>query len=1348
MNTRAATECPDPDQLQQLFSGQLSAPDSARLRTHLLECDRCALAASGCSRGPDVTAMLAEQTLPSGGDADPTLADPALADARSEPVRQPDGAGRLGGYRMLEVLGVGGMGVVYKAEDVLLRRLVALKVMKPEVAARPEARVRFLREAEAAAAIEHDNIVPIHQVGEERGIPFIAMQFLRGESLQTRLNRVGRLSDAETLRIAGEIAAGLHAAHARGLIHRDIKPDNIWLQEGSDRVRILDFGLARSNTDDSGLTQSGTVLGTPKYMAPEQARGHEVDSRCDLFSLGSVMYRMLAGKVPFDGSSLTATLIAVTHEDPPPLTALAPDVNPQLAELIERLLTKDPSGRPASAEEVSREIARLGEVVPQSALGKHSRRPPTVRTGAMLAAGFAAFLFLAILLVRWRTPDGTIVIELDSPVPVAQLEIDGQQVKFTPDASGKLLTVSVPEGTHQLTIRTPEGLSLNTELDSKPVTVRISETTKIRAWLENAEVRGNSSSTAAVQATARRTPKIWPAGPLPAWASDEPRWSIMKESRTIPGLVERPSEFSKIGRWNVDTVHARGAIRVARHSPDGKWLATGSHDGHVRVYDSTTMKLTQLLPGIGGAGGVCDLAWHPDSLRLAVAADASRALRIWTIAGQLVFEEFLHGGLNAVAWTFDGSRLICAGVSRVEVRAPDGSVLKSLGADQPAVDFGQVAAAPNSQRFVCWHHDRARIWNAETFKVEQTIDLPCPPQHGQDGHRIRWSSADHISLCLADRIVICGADGRVVREFPLQSLCAAAWRPDGETLTTWNWQLYDLNVKSGDRAPSQDPFIVEPTNGPVPTAIDWSPDGKHLVLAAGNLTVCNATLDEVEFRSDVTCLPVGCLSMHPDESRIATVSRIGDNCVRVWSADGIAERLLPLQEAILAGSRVAWSPTGRHLAAGWPLASHFRVGRADGDFVSVAGNCVSLAWNPAGTELAAGLTSGHLLITDPEGRILHDLDTGENSPVNVAWSPHGTLFAHVGLNILRVSPESPQSKLTLLTQSVPATCDFRSIWSPDGTEVCMEHDVFVSVADDVTERIRRAPHAAAWSADGAGYLSLLSHAAVLRKADGSEVLSRRTNGAVFFPNSGAWSARTGTVFCGHEQSLVVARNADDLQLKWSAVILPKQKSATFDVSGTVTDGDRQTLETELTWYAADEQGHVRLLSLAEFEFESGEEVLPVPGRYFDAQYGFSLSLGPEWKPAAPDDFTVPGVARAAWSRPGAVSITLFIQNTGATVDPSWLLHESVEAQTQKLAATVLEKEVRQIAGREAMWMVVAGAGTGDAITGSGPVKTIQHWIAIPREDHVLVALLTSPAGTFAASQKLFLESITTLVVAK
>jgi serine/threonine protein kinase len=210
------------------------------------------------------------------------------------PARAPDEIGRLGPYRVLRVLGQGGMGVVFQAEDVRLKRLVALKAMLPDMARRPEARERFLREARAAAAVEHDRIVPIHQVDEDRGVPYIAMPLLKGLSLEDFLQKKAAkgvpLAPAEVCKIGREIAQGLAAAHERGLVHRDVKPANVWLDRSAGgRVKILDFGLAllTERVGDRHITQSGVILGTPAYMAPEQAQGGKVDARADLFSLGS-----------------------------------------------------------------------------------------------------------------------------------------------------------------------------------------------------------------------------------------------------------------------------------------------------------------------------------------------------------------------------------------------------------------------------------------------------------------------------------------------------------------------------------------------------------------------------------------------------------------------------------------------------------------------------------------------------------------------------------------------------------------------------------------------------------------------------------------------------------------------------------------------------------------------------------------------------------------------------------------------------------------------------------------------------------------------------------------------------
>jgi serine/threonine protein kinase len=314
------------------------------------------------------------------GDEPAAAAAGAVPEGLLAPPQGPDELGRLGPYRVLRVLGVGGMGVVFHAEDAQLRRPVALKALLPALAAGADARARFLREARAAAAVGHDHVVTIYQVGEDRGIPFLAMQFLEGESLEDRLRCGRRLPVPEVLRVGREIAEGLAAAHARGVIHRDIKPANIWLERRGDgrpacrpateptggppvatdwRVKILDFGLARAASDDTRLTRSGALVGTPGYLAPEQVQGGAVGPHSDLFSLGCVLYRCCTGQPPFGTGDALATLAALATGTPRPVRDLNPAVPPALADLVTRLLARDPARRPPSARAVVDALAAL-----------------------------------------------------------------------------------------------------------------------------------------------------------------------------------------------------------------------------------------------------------------------------------------------------------------------------------------------------------------------------------------------------------------------------------------------------------------------------------------------------------------------------------------------------------------------------------------------------------------------------------------------------------------------------------------------------------------------------------------------------------------------------------------------------------------------------------------------------------------------------------------------------------------------------------------------------------------------------------------------------------------------------
>jgi ribonuclease P protein component len=318
---------------------------------------------------------------------------------------RPGELGWLAHYRIVRMLGHGGMGIVFEAVDTQLDRHVALKVLKPEFTADQDAQERFLREARAMAAVKSDHIVTVHQVGQKHHTPFLAMELLEGESLEDWLRRRGRPTVAEALRLGIQIGRGLAAAHQRGLIHRDIKPGNIFLEcpggaPSSDicRVKVLDFGLARIVHNRSHVTEPGVIMGTPGYMAPEQLDGKEVDARCDLFNLGALLYEMTTGRTPFSGDNPMAAMFAALTKVPKPPRELNPELPPALADLIARLLAKEPRDRPASANEV---VDNLEAVM--RALGGTNALPETQRgTGTIeppVGAGTRRAKFVFILIV-------------------------------------------------------------------------------------------------------------------------------------------------------------------------------------------------------------------------------------------------------------------------------------------------------------------------------------------------------------------------------------------------------------------------------------------------------------------------------------------------------------------------------------------------------------------------------------------------------------------------------------------------------------------------------------------------------------------------------------------------------------------------------------------------------------------------------------------------------------------------------------------------------------------------------------------------------------------------------------
>ena len=278
------------------------------------------------------------------------------------PTDDPASMGRIGNYEIQGIIGRGGMGIVFRAIDSALSRNVALKVLDPSLASVAAARKRFAMEARAMAAISHEHVVPVYTVDEHRGLPYFAMEYVPGGTLESRIRKQGPLDVLSILRIARQVALALSAAHECGLVHRDIKPANILLDRGVERVRVADFGLARVNSDASH-TRSGFIAGTPQFMAPEQVRGETCTARSDLFSLGTVMYAMCTGHSPFRSESIYGSMQRIVHEAPRSICEQAPLIPKWLEAFIFKLLSKAESDRFSDATTVAtlleREIAHF-----------------------------------------------------------------------------------------------------------------------------------------------------------------------------------------------------------------------------------------------------------------------------------------------------------------------------------------------------------------------------------------------------------------------------------------------------------------------------------------------------------------------------------------------------------------------------------------------------------------------------------------------------------------------------------------------------------------------------------------------------------------------------------------------------------------------------------------------------------------------------------------------------------------------------------------------------------------------------------------------------------------------------
>ncbi|QDU80625.1 Serine/threonine-protein kinase PknB [Polystyrenella longa] len=416
----------DDMQLNLLLSGDIDSNEVQLWTTHIDHCQQCqdrlTAKASDEQGWQDISAFLRE-----GYKSDRGISHEQRSQTRAfvpdlnflEKPPHPELLGQLGRYQIEKVIGCGGMGIVLKGHDTELNRPVAVKVLAAYLANSGAARQRFAREGRAAAAIVHEHVVGIHNVETQTEVPYLVMQYIPGDSLQTRVDRQGPLTVTEILRIGMQAAAGLSAAHAQGVVHRDIKPSNILLEQGVDRAMLTDFGLARA-ADDATLTRSGIIAGTPHYMSPEQASGLTIDHRSDLFSLGALLYFMATGHPPFRAEQPLAVLNRICNDRHRPVWENNADIPDDLSDVINQLLQKKPEKRFATAAQVQEALRQLLEKSQQP--GAFRRRTPIRRwlnnhktplISSLLMAGLLALVGINWYLAKGPTQPPFVLLESD-----------------------------------------------------------------------------------------------------------------------------------------------------------------------------------------------------------------------------------------------------------------------------------------------------------------------------------------------------------------------------------------------------------------------------------------------------------------------------------------------------------------------------------------------------------------------------------------------------------------------------------------------------------------------------------------------------------------------------------------------------------------------------------------------------------------------------------------------------------------------------------------------------------------------------------------------------------------------